>query len=166
MREVSTEVIHKELDMIQACITRMAQNSFIIKGWFVSLVAVSIALKIDNTWVYGGLLLALGFFFYVVNFQFYIFERQYRSLYNSRIKLRVEDQDATADLYNLNIEGFKWGTIKEYAFKKKYLFTNGMLILFYFIVPLIFCVINYYVNQSSDGGKLIIEIQGLKGVIK
>lgn len=166
MREISIEVIHKELDMIQACITRMAQNSFLIKGWFVSLVAVSIALKINNTLVYGGVLLALGFCFYVVNLQFYVFEREYRALYNSRIKLRVENQDATTDLYNLNIEGFKWVTIKEYAFKKKYLFTNIMLILFYFIVPLIFCVINYYVNQSSDADKVIIEIQGLKGLLK
>ena len=24
--------IHKEIDLIQACITRMAQNSFVIKG--------------------------------------------------------------------------------------------------------------------------------------
>lgn len=160
MREISTEVIHKELDMIQACITRMAQNSFIIKGWFVSLVAVSIALKISNPITYGILLFALGLCFYFVNIQFYVYERQYRELYNGRIKLRVEDQDGITDLYKLGIAGFKIKSIKEYAPK------NKMLIIFYFTVPLIFSIINYFVSQSSDVDKVIIEIQGLKGLLK
>ncbi len=30
--KISIEEIHKEIDLIQACITRMAQNSFVIKG--------------------------------------------------------------------------------------------------------------------------------------
>ena len=42
--EVSIEEIHKEIDLIQSCITRMAQNSFTIKGWFVSIYAVILAL--------------------------------------------------------------------------------------------------------------------------
>lgn len=42
--EVSIEEIHKEIDLIQSCITRMAQNSFMIKGWFVSIYAVILAL--------------------------------------------------------------------------------------------------------------------------
>ena len=29
--KLSVEEIHKEIDLIQACITRMAQNSFMIK---------------------------------------------------------------------------------------------------------------------------------------
>jgi len=158
-QEISSEVIHKELDLIQACITRMAQNSFIIKGWFVSLVAVSIALKINNTWVYGGLLLALGFCFYFVNLQFYVYERQYRDLYSERIKLRVEDRVLT-DLYKLAIDGFKLKSIPMYAPR------NKMLMLFYLTVPLIFSVINFFMNQSADGDKLIIEIQGLKEILK
>ena len=42
--EISIEEIHKEIDLIQSCITRMAQNSFMIKGWFVSIYAVILAL--------------------------------------------------------------------------------------------------------------------------
>ena len=42
--KISIEEIHKEIDLIQACITRMAQNSFVIKGWFVSIYAVILAL--------------------------------------------------------------------------------------------------------------------------
>ena len=32
--------IHKEIDLIQACITRMASNSFMIKGWAYGIIAV------------------------------------------------------------------------------------------------------------------------------
>ena len=42
--KISIEEIHKEIDLILACITRMAQNSFVIKGWFVSIYAVILAL--------------------------------------------------------------------------------------------------------------------------
>ena len=42
--KISIEEIHKEIDLIQSCITRMAQNSFMLKGWFVSIYAVILAL--------------------------------------------------------------------------------------------------------------------------
>ena len=38
------DILEKEIDLIQACINRMAQNSFMIKGWMISLIAVIIAL--------------------------------------------------------------------------------------------------------------------------
>ena len=38
------EEVHTEIDLIQTCITRMANNSFLIKGWMISLIAVIIAL--------------------------------------------------------------------------------------------------------------------------
>ncbi len=43
-KKIQMEEIHKEIDLIQSCITRMAQNSFMVKGWFVSLYAVVLAL--------------------------------------------------------------------------------------------------------------------------
>ncbi len=43
-KKIQIEEIHKEIDLIQSCITRMAQNSFMVKGWFVSLYAVVLAL--------------------------------------------------------------------------------------------------------------------------
>ena len=36
-------IMDKEIDLIQGCISRMAQNSFIIKGWAITLVAVALA---------------------------------------------------------------------------------------------------------------------------
>jgi len=45
---VSVEEIHKEIDLIQGCITRMAQNSFMIKGWGFTLVAALVALTAEK----------------------------------------------------------------------------------------------------------------------
>ena len=44
------EILIKEIDLIQSCINRMAQNSFVVKGWTITLVAVVLALlpeKVD-----------------------------------------------------------------------------------------------------------------------
>ena len=40
--------LHKELDLIQNCISRMAKNSFMLKGWSISLMAVVLALTADR----------------------------------------------------------------------------------------------------------------------
>ena len=37
-------VMEKEIDLVQGCISRMAQNSFVIKGWTITLIAVALAL--------------------------------------------------------------------------------------------------------------------------
>ena len=48
MAENNIEVIHKEIDLIQNCISRMAQNSFLIKGWALTVVTVVLALMEKN----------------------------------------------------------------------------------------------------------------------
>ncbi len=44
MKDVTPDVLHKEIDLIQSCIARMANNSFYVKGWALSIVAVVLAL--------------------------------------------------------------------------------------------------------------------------
>lgn len=40
--------LEKEIDLIQKCIERMAKNSFIVKGWAISLASVILALLPKN----------------------------------------------------------------------------------------------------------------------
>ncbi len=47
MNEPKDENLHKEIDLIQGVIARMAQNAFYAKGWSVSLSAVLLALGKD-----------------------------------------------------------------------------------------------------------------------
>lgn len=42
------EIIHKEIDLIQNCIERMAKNSFSCKGWNLTLIAGVFALVPEN----------------------------------------------------------------------------------------------------------------------
>ena len=42
------EILNKEIDLIQGCINRMAHNSFIVKGWLISLIAVILTLLPEN----------------------------------------------------------------------------------------------------------------------
>ena len=40
--KISTEELHKEMDLIQACVTRMADNSFRLKELFISLMLLQL----------------------------------------------------------------------------------------------------------------------------
>lgn len=63
---------HKEIDLIQSCINRMAQNSFQVKGWTVALFAVVLALlpeKVEDTnkFLLGIVMLAISIMFWYPN---------------------------------------------------------------------------------------------------
>ena len=48
IKTVSNEELHKEIELIQSCITRMASNSFMLKGWLLTLIVAFIALLPEN----------------------------------------------------------------------------------------------------------------------
>lgn len=81
---ISVEEIHKEIDLIQACITRMAQNSFVIKGWFVSIYAVILALLPEkvNMFLLCIVLVAVNLIFWYLDGFFLRTEKIYRKIYD------------------------------------------------------------------------------------
>ena len=107
MNKIDTEVLHKEIDLIQACITRMAQNSFLIKGWTISIVAVVMALadKANNPALLSAILLIPLISFWYLDAFFLRTERMYRQMYTWVLdKRRHGDGDM---LYDLNPNRFK-----------------------------------------------------------
>lgn len=44
---IKTEELHKEIDLIQGCITRMADSSFQLKEWYITLIAVALTVLIS-----------------------------------------------------------------------------------------------------------------------
>lgn len=90
--EIKMEELHKELDLIQGCITRMAQNSFMIKGWFIAIIAGIFALLfVENNQI--ALIISLvitGLFWYLDAF-FLKTERIYRSIYSWVLKERKKE---------------------------------------------------------------------------
>jgi hypothetical protein len=111
-------VLHKEIDLIQACITRMAHNSFLIKGWTISLVAVVLALgdKISNLSYLCLIILVPIWSFWYLDAFFLHTEKKYRKMYEWVLVNRKAGN--TEFLYDLNPNRFSKDvdTIKQVMF--------------------------------------------------
>lgn len=101
MEEMEMKEFHKELDMIQSCINRMAHNSFQIKGWAVTvnLAFVALAQKIDSLYVCIIVLVSI-FVFWSLDAFFLQTEKKYRKMYEQVRKDRLTGQDN--DKYKLD----------------------------------------------------------------
>ena len=100
------DVLHKEIDLIQACITRMANNSFLLKGWAISIIAVVLALadKAINPALLSSILLIPLISFWYLDAFFLRTEKMYRKMYEWVLQKRNVD-DSTY-LYDLNPNRF------------------------------------------------------------
>lgn len=89
----------EHLQLIQSIINRMAGNSFLLKGWCITLLTALIALGIDKhpKILVVSILPILGFWY--LDAFFLKTERAYRSLYN-----KVILKDETVPLFGLNTE--------------------------------------------------------------
>jgi len=107
--ENKQENLHKELDLIQAVINRMAANSFEIKKWNLSIVAIVLALGKDdlkNNQHLLALAIVIGitvFAFWFLDAYFLRLERMYRKLYEYVIE---HPDDPKRTRYNLNVSPY------------------------------------------------------------
>ncbi len=92
----------KHLEFIQNTITRMSTNSFIIKGWVITIVSALFALSnkdSDNNYI------AISYFaipvFWFLDTIYLQYERKYRNLYN---EVRKKDNDKID--FNMNISNY------------------------------------------------------------
>ena len=103
------ESLYKEIDLIQGVIARMANNSFLLKGWLVSLIVVVLALTKDtimdvqSIYFVVILLLPVIVFWYLDAF-FLHKEKCYRKLYDWVIENR---KNADNYLFDLNYTRFE-----------------------------------------------------------
>lgn len=107
MYENNIEAVHKEIDLIQSCINRMAHNSFLIKGWTITIVAVVLALAeklTDSTYLCFVVLIPIISFWYLDAF-FLQTEKMYRKMYEWVLDARKKEDDSY--LYDLNLHRFK-----------------------------------------------------------
>lgn len=95
------EALHKEIDLIQNCIKRMAQNSFIVKGWMLSLITLILSFGIVKDFNEEKLclivLIPLLSFWFLDAF-FLQVEKKYRKLYQWTINNREKTNDFLFDL--------------------------------------------------------------------
>lgn len=103
------EILHKEIDLIQGVINRMANNSFLLKGWLISLIAVVLALSKDSLLSCNTNLTLLILCFPIIIFwyldAFFLHrEKCYRELYDWVIKNRMNSNE---NLYSLDFRPHK-----------------------------------------------------------
>ena len=101
-KEILREYMLKEIDIVQDIIKRMAFNSFMIKGWAITLVVVTLLLKGAEYQVWIAFIPLLVFWFLDAYFLWQ--ERMYRKLYEWIIKNRLKTDEY---LFDMNAYRFK-----------------------------------------------------------
>lgn len=103
------ETLHKEIDIIQNIINRMANNSFLLKGWMITIIVAILALTKDtlvtNDISYLSIILLLPLFvFWYLDAFFLHKEKCYRELYTWVIENRSKSNE---HLYSLDYKRFE-----------------------------------------------------------
>lgn len=96
------EYMLKEIEIIQDIIKRMAFNSFMIKGWAITLIVVALLLKGTEYQVWIAFIPLLVFWFLDAYFLWQ--ERMYRKLYEWVIGNRMKTDE---HLFDMNAYRFK-----------------------------------------------------------
>ncbi len=133
-KEELKEFMIKEIEIIQDIIKRMAFNSFMIKGWAVTLVAVTLLLRGTRYQVLIAFIPLIVFWHLDAYFLWQ--ERLYRRLYNWVVSNRLKTEDF---LFDMNAYRFK----DEEQSKLRIMFSTT-LFWFYgsiFLLTLIYAVI-------------------------
>ena len=127
----------KHLEFIQAVINRMAFNSFLLKGWSVTLVAALFALAAkDANKNYVLVAYIPVVIFWVIDAYFLSQERLFRSLYDDVRKKKEDEID-----FSMNTEDFRRGR-NSWASS----FLSKTLLLFYFSMVGIMLVVMYFIK--------------------
>ncbi|MCL6584144.1 MAG: hypothetical protein K6U11_10975 [bacterium] len=101
-KAILKEYMLREIDIVQDIIKRMAHNSFMIKGWTITLVVATLLLKGAKIQVLIAFIPLLVFWFLDAYFLWQ--ERMYRKLYDWIINNRLKTDK---DLFNMNAYRFK-----------------------------------------------------------
>ena len=121
----------KHLELIQNVITRMANNSFMLKGWAVTLISgIFILSEQDTDKMYFLVAYIPIIFFWGLDSYYLLQERLYRSLYD---KIRQMEED--------EIDFSLKATVQEFNTEKnnfRYCFSSNKSVCFYLTVALVF----------------------------
>jgi hypothetical protein len=99
----------KHLEFIQTVISRQASNSFLIKGWSLTLVGGIFALS-SNTGKVAYLFVAyvLLLMFWSLDAYFLCIEKRYRALYNEVRQKEENDIDFSMELSDAHTKAHRW----------------------------------------------------------
>lgn len=143
--KITPEELHKELDQVQEIIKRMANNSFLLKGWMITIFTSAVIFFEQsessnnlNISMYTILFLIISFWY--LDAFFLHKERCYIALYNHKISNTDRNKRT---LYSLDYKPFRKS--QDNIFR---LMLNKTILPFYFI-PVILTVIITWMAYSE-----------------
>lgn len=126
----------KHLEFIQSVVNRLANGSFLIKGWAITMVTALFALFIKNINQYFIFIAALPVFtFWILDGYFLSQERAFRSLYD-----HVRNTDSDKIDFSMNIANFRgkknswFYSLFSRTILLFYLALAGAMVAIYFII--------------------------------
>ena len=126
----------KHLDLIQGVINRMANNSFLLKGWSVTLISALFALAAMDS---SSLFIYLAYFpciaFWSLDGYFLWQERMYRKLYEKVITVNPEsvDFDMNASKYKSDVDSW-WSVCFSVTLRMFHGVIFGVIVLIMLII--------------------------------
>lgn len=133
--------IHKEIDLLEGIINRMAENAFKARGWYVTLLVALTALSKDNIALAIGIVPIISVTFWYLTAFFLCTERNYRKMYKHVIRLR--SMGYKYNLYRLDLalysRDLKYEKVKNCLFR----ITIWPFYLLPIIGSVIFICLNY-----------------------
>ncbi len=132
-KEELKEFMLKEIEIIQNVIKRMAFNSFMIKGWTITLVAVTLLLKGSKYQVIIAYIPLIVFWFLDAYFLWQ--ERLYRHLYKWVIQHRLE-----TDKYLFDMNAYRFKEKEQSRLRIMFSITLGWFYGSIFILTLIYTI--------------------------
>jgi len=138
---MSTENKLKHLEFVQSVINRMAANSFLLKGWTVTLVAALFALAAKDS---DKKYIVVAHFpvvvFWILDAYFLSRERLFRNLYEGVRKKKEGEVD-----FSMDTEPFVDGRTRWTAS-----FFSATLLIFYGTMILLMIFVMYFVERISS----------------
>ncbi|SCK11746.1 hypothetical protein YW7DRAFT_00659 [Streptomyces sp. AmelKG-E11A] len=124
----------KHLEFIQAVVTRLGNNSFLLKGWAIALTAAILALSAGRfSWqiALSGIIPLLGFWF--LDSYFLRQERLFRTLYED-----ARTPNSGVEMLSMNIGPYLARvTLAKVAFSQTLVLFYGALLIAHFVVLLL-----------------------------
>jgi len=135
--KVLREYLLKEIEITQRVIDRMGSNSFLIKGWVMTLVVATLLLGRTSYYHYVAFL--PWFMFWLLDAYFLRLEKLYRKLCDWLIRNRLTSQEFLLDMDRASLEkrfGKEVACLPQVMFSKTLLAFYGLLLAL--IVALVF----------------------------
>ena len=117
----------KHLEFVQSAINRMANNSFLLKGWVVALTGGLLALtfkEINRHYLYISLVVLI--LFWSLDSYYLSRERRFVALYNT---VRTKNEEHIDFSMDIGLFGSKWGWAACAFSRTQSLFYGGLIVV-------------------------------------